>query len=54
MNKNNVETCPEGKEINPHTKRCVKKCKDGEKRDDEDNKFKCIKIKKGKPGRPPN
>ena len=45
MNKNNVETCPEGKEWNPLTKRCNKKCKDGEKRDEN---FKCIKTKKGK------
>ena len=46
MNKNNVETCPEGKEWNPLTKRCNKKCKDGEKRDEN---FKCVKTKKGKP-----
>ena len=45
MNKNNVETCPEGKEWNPLTKRCNKKCKDGEKRDEN---FKCVKTKKGK------
>ena len=32
--------CPEGKELNPATKRCVKKCKEGYKRDD---KFKCYK-----------
>jgi len=51
MNKNNVETCPEGKEWNPLTKRCNKKCKDGEKRDEN---FKCVKINKGKPGRKPN
>ena len=46
MNKNNVEKCPEGKEWNPLTKRCNKKCKDGEKRDEN---FKCVKTKKGKP-----
>jgi len=50
MNKNNVETCPEGQERNPRTKRCINKCKEGMTRDEN---FKCIKIKKGKPGRPP-
>ena len=41
MNKN--KDCPEGKEINPITGRCVKKCKDGEKRDLKTGK--CMKIK---------
>jgi len=51
MNKNNnVESkCPEGKERNPNTRRCINKCKEGMMRDE---KFKCIKINKGKPGRP--
>lgn len=35
--------CPEGKEVNPTTKRCVKKCKEGYKRND---KFKCYSIAK--------
>ncbi len=35
--------CPEGKELNPTTKRCVKKCKEGYERNE---KFKCIKTKK--------
>lgn len=35
--------CPEGKEFNPITKRCVKKCKEGYERND---KFKCRKTKK--------
>jgi hypothetical protein len=25
-----IKSCPEGKELNPITKRCIKKCKDGE------------------------
>ena len=41
MNKN--KECPEGKEINPKTGRCVKKCKEGEVRDKITGK--CIKIK---------
>jgi len=41
MNKN--KDCPEGKEINPITGRCVKKCKNDEKRDLK--KGKCVKIK---------
>ena len=44
MNKNNVKTCPKGEELNPITKRCNKNCKDGEIRDE---KFKCVKTKKG-------
>jgi len=35
--------CSEGKEFNPITKRCVKKCKEGYQRND---KFKCRKTKK--------
>lgn len=35
--------CPEGKEVNPSTKRCVKMCKDNEIRN---NKFRCVKTKK--------
>jgi serine/threonine protein kinase len=37
--------CPEEKEFNPITKRCVKKCKEGYKRNDN---FKCRKTKKNK------
>ena len=33
--------CPEGKEMNPKTRRCVKKCKEGEARND---KFECRKT----------
>jgi len=39
-----TKDCPEGKEINPLTGRCVNKCKDGEVRDAA--KGKCLKIKK--------
>ena len=35
--------CPENKEFNPKTKRCVKKCKPGYQRNSD---FKCIKTKK--------
>ena len=35
--------CPSDKEINPITKRCVKKCKEGYERDD---KFKCKSVSK--------
>jgi hypothetical protein len=35
--------CPEGKEFNPITKRCVKKCKEGYERTEQ---FKCRKTKK--------
>jgi serine/threonine protein kinase len=39
--------CPEGKEFNPITKRCVKKCKEGYERNEQFHKFtKCRKIKK--------
>lgn len=38
------KTCPEDKELNPKTNRCVKKCKDGYIRNPET--FKCIKQKK--------
>ncbi len=37
--------CPEGKEYNRRTKRCVKKCKDGYQRNED---FKCVKIPKSK------
>ena len=37
--------CPEGKEYNRRTKRCVKKCKDGYRRNED---FKCVKIPKSK------
>jgi hypothetical protein len=37
--------CPEGKEFNPITKRCVKKCNEGYERNE---KFKCRKTKKMK------
>jgi serine/threonine protein kinase len=35
--------CPEGKELNPTTKRCIKKCKEGYERNAQ---FKCRKTKK--------
>ena len=35
--------CPENKEFNPFTKRCIKKCKNGYQRD---KYFKCIKSNK--------
>ena len=41
MNKN--KECPEGKEINPKTGRCVNKCKDGEVRNLDTGR--CMKIK---------
>lgn len=50
--KNDAEPCPNGKELNPNTGRCVNNCKEGMVRDDTDKKFKCVKINKGKPGRP--
>jgi len=37
--------CPEGKEYNRRTKRCVKKCKSGYHRNED---FKCVKIPKSK------
>lgn len=37
--------CPEGKERNPKTRRCVKKCKPGYTRDEN---FKCVKVKVAK------
>ncbi len=39
--------CNDGKELNPKTNRCVKKCKDGYNRNDV---FKCVKTKKNKFG----
>jgi hypothetical protein len=36
------DKCPENKQLNPNTNRCVIKCKDGYLRND---KFKCIKDK---------
>ena len=41
MNNTKQKICPEEKEFNPNTKRCVKKCKDGFERDEN---FKCVKI----------
>jgi superfamily II DNA or RNA helicase len=41
----NKPACPEDKELNPNTKRCVNKCKDGYERDEE---FHCKKSKTGK------
>jgi len=38
-----VDVCPEGKELNPNTRRCVKKCKEGETRND---KFECRKTQR--------
>ena len=38
-----VGSCPEGKEMNPNTRRCVKKCKEGETRND---KFECRKTQR--------
>lgn len=38
-----VVTCPEGKEINPKTGKCINKCKTGYERNPETGK--CIKIK---------
>jgi hypothetical protein len=40
-----IKECPEGSELNPITKRCNKKCPEGQVRDE---KFKCIKTKKNK------
>ena len=39
----NPVKCPEEKEFNPTTKRCVKKCKVGHERNED---FKCKKTKK--------
>lgn len=39
------ENCPPDKEINPATNRCIKRCKEGEQRND---KFRCVKIKQTK------
>jgi len=41
-NKDPILKCPEDKEFNPITKRCVKKCKEGYERN---NNFKCYNIK---------
>jgi hypothetical protein len=42
MNNNTKQKiCPEKKEFNPNTSRCVNKCKDGFERDEN---FKCVKI----------
>ena len=38
-----MNDCPQGKERNPLTKRCVKKCKTGYYRNE---KFKCVKTRK--------
>ena len=37
------ERCPEGKELNPNTNRCVNKCKEGYERNE---KFKCYSVVK--------
>ena len=42
-NKQEIKQCPEGKELNPKTNRCVKKCKANQIRDDN---FKCKANKK--------
>ena len=44
--------CPKGKELNPITKRCIKKCKDGEIRNVKTRM--CEKIKQPKPPRTPS
>lgn len=36
------QACPEGKELNPKTKRCIKRCNQGYKRNEQ---FKCVKDK---------
>jgi len=41
-----TKECPEGKEINPKTKRCVNECKSGFIRNEE---FKCVKGQKQQP-----
>jgi hypothetical protein len=40
--KHDLSNCPEGKERNPKTRRCVAKCKSGYVRNED---FKCVKIK---------
>jgi len=47
-----MKSCPEGKELNPITKRCIKKCKDGEIRNVKTGM--CEKIKQPKPPRTPS
>ena len=47
-----IKSCPEGKELNPITKRCIKKCKDGEIRNVKTRM--CEKIKQPKPPRTPS
>ena len=37
------KVCPENKEMNPTTNRCVKRCKEDQQRNE---KFKCVKTKK--------
>lgn len=44
IDKKGKKECPEGKELNPKTGKCVKRCDDGYIRDQES--FKCKKIKK--------
>jgi serine/threonine protein kinase len=41
-NRTPVRLCPEGKEPNPSTNRCVKRCKEGKHRNE---KFRCVKDK---------
>ena len=38
--------CRDGQEINPLTKRCVRKCVDGEKRIHTETKYVCNKTRK--------
>jgi len=45
LNSKELKKCPEGKELNPRTKRCVKKCKSGYVRNE---RFKCVKNKTSK------
>lgn len=45
QNSSPIVKCPEGKEYNRRTKRCVKKCKSGYQRNED---FKCVKIPKSK------
>jgi hypothetical protein len=43
--KQKLGKCPLDKELNPATNRCVKRCKEGEQRNE---KFRCVKIKQTK------
>jgi hypothetical protein len=50
MSTNNTIICPEGKEVNPVTGRCINKCKEGSVRNQITGK--CDKLILGKRGRP--